>query len=119
MALMRHALESGAQLLSGGNGHPRWREWLLGGTTRALPDAMRLPTLPSHRARFAISTRMDFLAHALARVRTRSGLARMPVRGFGQAGVDSIGDGRGKTDRVAGVGHAVGADDFPRTGIAQ
>jgi len=48
-ALLRHAAESGAQLLvAGGYGHSRLREWVLGGTTRELLQAMHLPILFSH-----------------------------------------------------------------------
>ncbi|MBB1061467.1 universal stress protein [Marilutibacter spongiae] len=48
-ALLRHASESGAQLLvAGGYGHSRLREWALGGTTRDLLLATHLPILFSH-----------------------------------------------------------------------
>ncbi|MFC5577929.1 hypothetical protein ACFPOA_07900 [Lysobacter niabensis] len=48
-ALLRHAAESGAQLLvAGGYGHSRLREWALGGTTRELLQAIHLPILFSH-----------------------------------------------------------------------
>lgn len=48
-ALLRHAAESGAQLLvAGGYGHSRLREWMLGGTTRELLQAIHLPVLFSH-----------------------------------------------------------------------
>lgn len=48
-ALLRHAAESGAQLLvAGGYGHSRMREWVLGGTTRELLEAICLPILFSH-----------------------------------------------------------------------
>jgi len=48
-ALLRHAAESGAQLLiAGGYGHSRLREWVLGGTTRELLQAIHLPILFSH-----------------------------------------------------------------------
>lgn len=48
-ALMRHALESDAQLLiAGGYGHSRLREWMLGGTTRELFESSRIPLLFSH-----------------------------------------------------------------------
>ena len=47
--LLRHAAESGAQLfVAGGYGHSRFREWVLGGTTRELLQAMHLPILFSH-----------------------------------------------------------------------
>lgn len=48
-ALLRHARESGAQLLvAGGYGHSRLREWALGGTTRELLHSGELPILLSH-----------------------------------------------------------------------
>ena len=48
-ALLRHAAETGAGLLvAGGFGHSRLREWVLGGTTRELLDALHLPVLFSH-----------------------------------------------------------------------
>ena len=48
-ALLRHAADSGAGLLvAGGFGHSRLREWVLGGTTRELLDALHLPVLFSH-----------------------------------------------------------------------
>lgn len=48
-ALLRHAADSGAQLLvAGGYGHSRLREWVLGGTTRELLQAICLPILFSH-----------------------------------------------------------------------
>lgn len=47
--LMRHASDSGAQLLvAGGYGHTRLREWALGGTTRELLQASCTPILFSH-----------------------------------------------------------------------
>lgn len=47
--LLRHAAESNAQLLiAGGYGHSRLREWVMGGTTRELLDALHLPILFSH-----------------------------------------------------------------------
>lgn len=47
--ILRHAVESNAQLLvAGGYGHSRLREWLLGGTTRELLDTLHLPILFSH-----------------------------------------------------------------------
>jgi nucleotide-binding universal stress UspA family protein len=47
--LLGHAAETGAQLLvAGGYGHARLREWALGGTTRELLHACRLPVLFSH-----------------------------------------------------------------------
>lgn len=48
-ALLRHAAESKANLLvAGGYGHSRLREWVLGGTTRELLQAIHLPILFSH-----------------------------------------------------------------------
>ena len=48
-ALLRHATESGAQLLvAGGYGHTRLRTWMLGGTTRELLQAAHIPVLYSH-----------------------------------------------------------------------
>lgn len=48
-ALLRHAVESGAQLLvAGGYGHSRLREWAMGGTTRELLRTICLPILFSH-----------------------------------------------------------------------
>lgn len=48
-ALLRHAVESGAQLLvAGGYGHSRLREWAMGGTTRELMRTISLPILFSH-----------------------------------------------------------------------
>lgn len=48
-ALLRHAAASEAQLLvAGGYGHSRLREWILGGTTRELLQALHLPVLFSH-----------------------------------------------------------------------
>jgi nucleotide-binding universal stress UspA family protein len=48
-ALLRHAAETEAQLLvAGGYGHSRLREWVLGGTTRELLQAIHLPILFSH-----------------------------------------------------------------------
>jgi len=48
-ALLRHAVESGAQLLvAGGYGHSRLREWAIGGTTRELLQTICLPILFSH-----------------------------------------------------------------------
>ena len=47
--LLRHAAQIDAQLLvAGGYGHSRLREWVLGGTTRELLQAMHLPILFSH-----------------------------------------------------------------------
>jgi nucleotide-binding universal stress UspA family protein len=47
--LLRHAADSGAGLLvAGGFGHSRLRQWILGGTTLELLDAMHLPVLFSH-----------------------------------------------------------------------
>lgn len=47
--LLRHASDSNAQLLiAGGYGHSRLREWILGGTTRELLQAIHLPILFSH-----------------------------------------------------------------------
>lgn len=48
-ALLRHAADSGAQLLvAGGYGHSRLRQWALGGTTRELVQAIHLPILFAH-----------------------------------------------------------------------
>lgn len=48
-AVLRHAADTGAGLLvAGGFGHPRLLEWMLGGTTSDLLDAMHLPVLFSH-----------------------------------------------------------------------
>lgn len=48
-ALLRHAAATEAQLLiAGGYGHSRLREWVLGGTTRELLQAIHLPILFSH-----------------------------------------------------------------------
>jgi nucleotide-binding universal stress UspA family protein len=48
-ALIRHASESGADLLvAGGFGHSRMREWVLGGTTRELLRETPIPILFSH-----------------------------------------------------------------------
>jgi nucleotide-binding universal stress UspA family protein len=48
-ALLRHAADTGAGLLvAGGFGHSRLREWMLGGTTDGLLEAMHLPVLFSH-----------------------------------------------------------------------
>lgn len=47
--LLRHAAATEAQLLvAGGYGHSRLREWILGGTTRELLQAIHLPILFSH-----------------------------------------------------------------------
>lgn len=47
--LLRHAAGTDAQLLvAGGYGHSRLREWVLGGTTRELLQAIHLPILFSH-----------------------------------------------------------------------
>ena len=47
--LLRHAAATDAQLLiAGGYGHSRLREWVLGGTTRELLQAIHLPILFSH-----------------------------------------------------------------------
>lgn len=47
--LLRRAAESGAQLVvAGGYGHSRLREWMLGGTTRELLNASRIPMLFAH-----------------------------------------------------------------------
>lgn len=51
LALMRHAQESGAELLvAGGYGHSRFREWVLGGVTRELllAGGSSMPILFSH-----------------------------------------------------------------------
>lgn len=48
-ALLRHVADSGAGLLvAGGFGHSRLREWMLGGTTHGLLEALHLPVLFSH-----------------------------------------------------------------------
>ena len=48
-ALLRHAADTDAGLLvAGGFGHSRLREWMLGGTTRGLLEALHLPVLFSH-----------------------------------------------------------------------
>lgn len=48
-ALLKHAADSGAQLLvAGGYGHSRVREWLFGGATRELLHSTPLPVLFSH-----------------------------------------------------------------------
>lgn len=48
-ALLRHAMEWGADLLvAGGYGHTRVREWALGGVTRELSASATLPVLFSH-----------------------------------------------------------------------
>lgn len=48
-ALLRHCMETGAQLLvCGGYGHSRLREWALGGVTRELLESADLPVLFSH-----------------------------------------------------------------------
>jgi len=48
-ALMQHAESISAQLLvAGGYGHSRFREWVLGGTTRELLIAASVPVLFSH-----------------------------------------------------------------------
>ena len=48
-ALLRHAADTNAGLLvAGGFGHSRLREWMLGGTTDGLLEAMHLPVLFSH-----------------------------------------------------------------------
>ncbi|UNK49825.1 universal stress protein [Lysobacter sp. S4-A87] len=47
--LIGHCNQSGAELLvAGGYGHSRFREWVLGGTTRDLLDSAKLPVLFSH-----------------------------------------------------------------------
>lgn len=49
MALIKHADQSGADLLvAGGYGHSRFREWVLGGVTRELLQSTPVPTLFSH-----------------------------------------------------------------------
>ena len=49
IALLRHAVESGADLVvAGGYSHPRWREALLGGATRTLLESAPMPVLFSH-----------------------------------------------------------------------
>ncbi|MFK7963475.1 MAG: universal stress protein [Burkholderiaceae bacterium] len=48
-ALLNDIGESEADLLvMGGYGHSRFREWVLGGTTRAILDGMSVPVLMSH-----------------------------------------------------------------------
>lgn len=48
-AILRHAAESGADLVvAGGFGHSRLREWVLGGTTRELLRETTIPILFSH-----------------------------------------------------------------------
>ena len=48
-ALLQRAAQSDAQLLiAGGYGHSRLREWILGGTTRELLQAIHLPILFAH-----------------------------------------------------------------------
>jgi nucleotide-binding universal stress UspA family protein len=48
-ALLRHVANTDAQLLiAGGYGHSRFREWILGGTTRGLLSTMQVPILFSH-----------------------------------------------------------------------
>jgi nucleotide-binding universal stress UspA family protein len=47
--LLSHAADSGADLMvMGGYGHSRLREFILGGTTRAILQAMTVPVLMSH-----------------------------------------------------------------------
>lgn len=47
--LMEHCAQTGAELLvAGGYGHSRFREWVLGGTTRDFLDSAQLPVLFSH-----------------------------------------------------------------------
>lgn len=47
--LMEHCSRAGAELLvAGGYGHSRFREWVLGGTTRDLLDLATLPVLFAH-----------------------------------------------------------------------
>ena len=49
VVLLRHAEQSGAQLLvAGGYGHSRLRQWALGGVTRDLLPSASLPVLFSH-----------------------------------------------------------------------
>lgn len=49
MALCRHAVDSGADLIvAGAYGHSRFQEWILGGTTRHLLSQAKLPVLLSH-----------------------------------------------------------------------
>jgi nucleotide-binding universal stress UspA family protein len=48
-ALLSHAADSGADLMvMGGYGHSRWREFVLGGATRSIFEAMTVPVLISH-----------------------------------------------------------------------
>jgi nucleotide-binding universal stress UspA family protein len=47
--ILQHARETGAELLvMGGYGHRHWRELVLGGATRDVVDATRIPVLLSH-----------------------------------------------------------------------
>ena len=47
--LLSYAFESGADLMvMGGYGHSRFREFVLGGATRGILQAMTLPVLMSH-----------------------------------------------------------------------
>ena len=47
--VLRHAAEIGADVVvAGGYGHARVREWALGGTTRELLGALKMPVLFSH-----------------------------------------------------------------------
>lgn len=49
IALLRHAVESGADLVvAGGYSHARWRESLLGGATQTLLESAPMPVLFSH-----------------------------------------------------------------------
>jgi nucleotide-binding universal stress UspA family protein len=49
VALLRHAVQSGADLVvAGGYSHARWREALLGGATRTLLESAPMPVLFSH-----------------------------------------------------------------------
>lgn len=48
-SLLRHLHDTGADLLvMGGYGHGRWREFLLGGTTRSILDGATTPVLFAH-----------------------------------------------------------------------
>ena len=49
IALLRHAVQSGADLVvAGGYSHSRWREAMIGGTTRTLLESAPMPVLFSH-----------------------------------------------------------------------
>ncbi|WP_323126782.1 universal stress protein [Acinetobacter baumannii] len=47
--LLSHVAEIGADLLvMGGYGHSRFREFVLGGTTKTIMETMTLPTFMAH-----------------------------------------------------------------------